>query len=146
MSHFTINRVVLLGNLTRDPELKSTTSGYSVCSVRLAVNKRVKDRNTDEWRDQPNFFDVTIWGKIGENVVRQCSKGSMLLVEGELRWREWQAQDGSKRQGVDVVADKAIPLARAPQREHGDVPQETRRPDDPGGPWTGPGIDDDIPF
>jgi len=148
MSSYSINRVTLLGNMTRDPELKTLPSGQTVCSVRMAVNERVKNRDTEEWVDRPSYFDVTIWGRIGEVVSQQCSKGSLLLVEGKLRWREWAAQDGTKRQAVDVVADKAIPMARPP-RDSAPPPATGPRPDDEGGPWTPagtPGIDDDIPF
>jgi single-strand DNA-binding protein len=154
VSWYTINRVTLLGNLTRDPELRTTPSGFTLCDVRIAVNERVKNQQTDEWMDRPNFFNVTIWGKIGENVHRQCSKGSVLLVEGKLRWREWDDQNtGQKRQAVDVIGERAIPLARMPKREDQGPPHEVadhaRRPDDEGGPWnpgTASGIDDDIPF
>jgi single-strand DNA-binding protein len=99
-----INRVVLVGNLTRDPELRHTPSGTAVCSLRVAVNTRRKDE-TGQWTDKPNYFDVTVWGQQGEACAQYLSKGRPVAVDGRLEWREWEAQDGSKRQAVDIVAD-----------------------------------------
>ena len=98
-----INRVVITGNLTADPELRSTPSGTSVCNMRIACNTRRKDG--EEWGDKPNFFNVTVWGGQGENVARYLSKGRPVAIDGRLEWREWEAQDGSKRQAVDIIAD-----------------------------------------
>jgi single-strand DNA-binding protein len=100
-----INRVVLTGNLTRDPELRSLPSGNSVCSLRVACNTRRKDNATGEWVDKPNYFDVTVWGAQGENCARYLAKGRPVGVDGRLEWREWQTQDGQKRQSVEIVAD-----------------------------------------
>ena len=100
-----INRVVLVGNLTRDPELRHTPSGMAVCSLRLAVNTRRKDSATGEWTEKPNYFDITVWGNQGENCAQYLSKGRPVGVDGRLEWREWEAQDGSKRQAVEVIAD-----------------------------------------
>jgi single-strand DNA-binding protein len=100
-----INRVVLTGNLTRDPELRSTASGLAVCSLRIASNTRRKNQSTGEWEDKPNFFDVTVWGAQGENCARFLSKGRPVALDGRLEWREWEAQDGNKRQAVEIVAD-----------------------------------------
>ena len=99
-----INRVVLVGNLTRDPELRHTPSGTAVCSLRIAVNTRRKDE-TGQWTDKPNYFDITVWGQQGENCAQYLSKGRPVAIDGRLEWREWEAQDGSKRQAVEVVAD-----------------------------------------
>src|SRR2546422_7324658 len=100
-----INRVVLLGNLTRDPELRHTPSGMAVCSLRLAVNTRRKDGATGEWTEKPNYFDITVWGNQGENCAQYLSKGRPVAIDGRLEWREWEAQDGSKRQAVEIIAD-----------------------------------------
>ena len=100
-----INRVVLVGNLTRDPELRHTPSGTAVCKLRLAVNTRQKDSATGEWGDKPNFFDVTVWGNQGESVAQYMSKGRPVAIDGRLDWREWEAQDGSKRQAVEIIAE-----------------------------------------
>ena len=99
-----INRVIITGNLTRDPELRSLQSGTSVCKLRVAVNSRRKDQS-GEWVDKPNYFDVTVWGAQGENCATYLSKGRPVAVDGRLDWREWDAQDGSKRQSIEIIAD-----------------------------------------
>jgi single-strand DNA-binding protein len=100
-----INRVVMTGNLTADPELRSLPSGTSVCSLRIACNTRRKDGSTGEWVDKPNYFNVTVWGAQGENAARYLSKGRPVAIDGRLEWREWEAQDGTKRQATDIIAD-----------------------------------------
>jgi len=100
-----INRVVLVGNLTRDPELRNTPSGMSVCSLRIAVNTRRKDSSTGQWTEKPNYFDVTVWGNQGESCAQYLSKGRPVAIDGRLEWREWDAQDGTKRQAVEIIAD-----------------------------------------
>jgi single-strand DNA-binding protein len=100
-----INRVVLTGNLTRDPELRSTASGMSVCSLRVACNTRRKNNSTGEWEDKPNYFDVTVWGAQGENCARFLAKGRPVALDGRLEWREWQDQSGNNRQSVEIIAD-----------------------------------------
>ncbi|HSX21328.1 MAG TPA: single-stranded DNA-binding protein [Gaiellaceae bacterium] len=100
-----INRVVLVGNLTKDPELRTTPSGTSVCKLRVAVNTRQKDSSTGEWGDKPNYFDVTVWGNQAESCAQYLSKGRPIGVDGRLDWREWDAQDGTKRQAVEIIAD-----------------------------------------
>jgi single-strand DNA-binding protein len=100
-----INRVVLTGNLTADPELRSLPSGNSVCSLRVACNTRRKNGSTGEWEDKPNYFNVTVWGAQGENAARYLSKGRPVAIDGRLEWREWEAQDGAKRQAIDIIAD-----------------------------------------
>jgi single-strand DNA-binding protein len=98
-----INRVVLTGNLTADPELRSTPSGTAVCSLRIACNTRRKDG--EEWVDKPNYFDVTVWGGQGESAARYLSKGRPVAIDGRLEWREWETQEGAKRQAVEIIAD-----------------------------------------
>jgi len=99
-----INRVILTANLTRDPELRSLPSGTAVCSLRVACNTRRKGAS-GEWEDKPNYFDVTVWGAQGENCSRYLSKGRPVAIDGRLEWREWETQDGQKRQAVEIVAD-----------------------------------------
>jgi len=99
-----INRVVLVGNLTRDPELRHTPGGTPVCSLRVAVNDRKRDESGN-WVDAPNYFSVSVFGNQAESCAQYLSKGRPVGVDGKLRWREWQAQDGSKREAVEVVAD-----------------------------------------
>ncbi|MGA2470422.1 MAG: single-stranded DNA-binding protein [Solirubrobacteraceae bacterium] len=105
MAASNINVVVLTGNLTRDPELRALPSGSSVCDLRVAVNTRRKNNATGEWEDKPNYFDVKVWGAQGENCARFLSKGRPVAVEGRLEWREWETQEGHKRQAVDIIAN-----------------------------------------
>src|SRR3954466_2078133 len=104
MAGTNINRVVLVGNLTKDPELRSTPSGTSICKLRLAVNTRRKDQS-GQWTDKPNYFDVTVWGQQGENCARYLSKGRPIALDGRLEWREWETAEGHKRQEIDIIAD-----------------------------------------
>jgi single-strand DNA-binding protein len=100
-----VNVVVITGNLTKDPELRSTGGGTPVCELRVAVNSRRKDQS-GQWVDKPNYFDVVVWGAQGENCANYLSKGRPIAVEGRLDWREWEAKDGSgKRQAVQIVAN-----------------------------------------
>jgi single-strand DNA-binding protein len=102
MATSNINRVVLTGNLTRDPELRSTSSSTSVCRLRVATNTRRK--SGEDWIEKPNFFDITVWGAQGENCHRFLSKGRPVAIDGRLEWREWD-QDGTTRQAIEIVAD-----------------------------------------
>ena len=152
MAATNINRVILTGNLTRDPELRSTPSGTSVCGMRIACNTRRRDAS-GEWTDKPNFFDVTVWGAQGENCAQYLSKGRPVAIDGRLEWREWEAKDGSKRQSVEIIADSVQFLGgRDTGEENGsrftpqsDVPADTSdyQPAATGG---GLSSDDDIPF
>src|SRR5437763_16044058 len=101
----------MTGNLTADPELRSLPSGMSVCKMRIACNTRRKNASTGDWEDKPNYFDVTVWGAQGENVARYLSKGRPVAIDGRLEGRESGAQDGSKRQATDIIADPAQSLA-----------------------------------
>ena len=155
MAATNINRVVLTGNLTRDPELRSLPSGMSVCSLRIASNTRRKDQS-GEWMDKPNYFSVTVWGAQGENCARFLSKGRPVALDGRLEWREWQGQDGAKRESVEIVADSVQFLGGRDDAQssggngftpQSDVPvnnsdfQPVAAPAAGGGP-----ADDDIPF
>ena len=137
-----INRVVLVGNLTRDPELRHTPSGTAVCSLRLAVNTRRKDES-GQWADKPNYFDITVWGQQGENCAQYLAKGRPVAVDGRLEWREWEAQDGAKRQAVEVVAESVQFLGGRQETEGAYVPAGAAASGDdfPSSP-----ADDDIPF
>jgi single-strand DNA-binding protein len=147
-----INTVVITGNLTRDPELRSTPSGTAVCKLRVAVNSRRKDGQTGEWVDKPNYFDVTVWGAQGENCAQYLSKGRPVAIDGRLDWREWEAQDGSKRQAVEIIANSVQFLGSRDGSASGngfqaqsDVPADTS--DFEGAGVSGGGDkEDDIPF
>jgi len=100
-----VNRVVLVGNLTRDPELRSTGSGKSVCRLRLACNTPWRDSETGEWVQKPNYFDVTVFGASGEACGRFLTQGRLIAVDGRLDWHEWETPGGERRQNVGVVAE-----------------------------------------
>jgi single-strand DNA-binding protein len=99
-----LNRVTLVGRLTRDPELRHLPSGDPLCSIRLAVSSRARDE-AGNWGDRSNYFDVTVFGRQAETASTYLAKGRRIGVDGRLSWREWQAQDGSKRQSVEVIAN-----------------------------------------
>ena len=144
-----INRVVLVGNLTKDPELRHTPSGTALCKLRLAVNTRQKDNTTGEWGDKPNYFDITVWGNQAESCAQFLAKGRPVAVDGRLDWREWDAQDGTKRQAVEIIADSVQFLGSRQDGEGagGGQPQFV-----PSGAqadnadFAGSAADDDIPF
>lgn len=98
------NQVTLMGNLTRDPELRSTPSGQSVCSFSLALNRSYKDNSSGEWKEATDYVDVTAWAGLGERVAQYCQKGKQVLVSGRLQSSSWE-QDGAKRSKVEVVAN-----------------------------------------
>ena len=140
-----INRVVLVGNLTRDPELRNTPSGTAVCSLRIAVNTRRKD-STGQWTEKPNYFDITVWGNQGESCAQYLAKGRPVAVDGRLEWREWDAQDGTKRQAVEIIAD-SVQFLSGRGESGGDGGNQFV----PAGASSGSdadfqGSDDDIPF
>jgi single-strand DNA-binding protein len=149
-----INVVAITGNLTRDPELRTTPGGTSVCKLRVAVNSRRKDGQSGEWVDKPNYFDVTVWGAQGENCANYLSKGRPVAVEGRLDWREWESQDGQKRQAVEIIANSVQFLGSRgdnPGNGNGngfqgasDVPADTSDLEE--APAGGGKAEDDIPF
>lgn len=100
-----INRVVVSGNLTREPELRQTASGLPVLGIGMAVNDRRKNPQTGEWEDCPNFVDCTLFGSRGEAVATHLHKGSKVCIEGKLRWSQWE-KDGQKRSKIEVVVDE----------------------------------------
>lgn len=100
-----INRVIVSGNLTRDPEIRSTASGMAVLGFGIAVNDRRKNSQTGEWEDYPNFVDCTMFGERAKAVSRFLSKGSKVALEGKLRWSQWE-RDGQKRSKLEIVVDE----------------------------------------
>ena len=100
-----INRVIISGNLTRDPELRSTASGLPVLGFGVAVNDRRKNQQTGEWEDYPNFIDCTMFGARAESLSRYLSKGTKVSIEGKLRWSQWE-RDGQKRSKIEVIVDE----------------------------------------
>jgi single-strand DNA-binding protein len=156
MAGTNINRVIITGNLTRDPELRNLPDGGpAVCKLRVAVNGRRKQG--DQWVDKPNYFDVTVWGAQGENCATYLSKGRPVAVDGRLDWREWQDKEGNNRQSIEIIADTVQFLGSRDgggQQQSGngftpqsDVPADTSDFEgDKVGTTSGGGGDDDIPF
>jgi single-strand DNA-binding protein len=143
-----INRVVLVGNLTRDPELRHTPGGTPVCSLRIAVNSRRKDE-TGQWIDKPNYFSISVFGNQAESCAQYLSKGRPVAIDGRLDWREWQTQDGQKREAVEIVADSVQFLGSRGDGDMGGggggnqfVPAGATQ----GADADFSGADDDIPF
>lgn len=100
-----INRVLISGNLTRDPELRQTGGGTQVLSFGVAVNDRRRNPQTGEWEDYPNFIDCTMFGARAEALSRYLSKGTKVAIEGKLRWSQWE-RDGQKRSKIEVIVDE----------------------------------------
>ena len=113
-----INRVVISGNLTRDPEMRATTSGMQVLSFGVAVNDRRRNPQTGEWEDYPNFVDCTMFGTRAEAVSRYLSKGSKVAIEGKLRYSSWE-RDGQRRSKLEVIVDEIELMSRGQQGEAG---------------------------
>ena len=105
-----INTCSITGNLTRDPELRTTGGGMSILRLGVAVNERVKENDT--WTDRANFFDVTVFGKRGESLSSMLHKGDKVAVSGRLRWSQWE-KDGEKRSRVEIVADEIDLMKRS---------------------------------
>jgi len=152
------NRVILVGNLTRDPEIRYTPNGTPVCDLGLAVNERTKGPS-GEWTDEPVFVDVTLWERTAEVASEYLTKGSPVLIEGRLKLDTWQGTDGQKRSKLRVVCQRMQMLGcrtgGGPSGEGGPAPPPRREPQRaPSGPapeeFEPPPSDmppgDDIPF
>ena len=109
-----INRVNISGNLTRDPELRTTTGGTAVLSFGVAVNDRRRNPQSGEWEDVPNFIDCVMFGTRGEAVSRYLTKGSKVAIEGKLRYSSWE-RDGQRRNKIEVIVDEIEFLSRGQQ-------------------------------
>jgi single-strand DNA-binding protein len=106
------NTVTVIGNVTRDPELRFTPSGQAIATFGLAVNRRWQNRQTQEWEEQVSFFDVTCWAQLGQNVSDTLVKGSRAIVSGRLEQRSWETDQGDKRSKVEIIADEVGPSLR----------------------------------
>jgi single-strand DNA-binding protein len=106
------NTVELIGNITRDPELRFTPSGAAVANFGLAVNRRWRNQQTNEWEEQVSFFDIVCWRELAENVSESLTKGTRIMVSGRLDQRSWETENGDKRSKVEVVADEIGPSLR----------------------------------
>ena len=106
------NSVTIVGNVTRDPELRFTPSGQAVANFGVAVNRKWQNRTTNEWEEATSFFDVVAWAKVGENVSESCPKGTRVVVTGRLDQRSWDTDGGDRRSKVEIVADEVAPSLR----------------------------------
>lgn len=104
MAASNINVIALTGNLTRDPEIRSTQGGMSICTLRVACNSRAKAAS-GEWEDKPNYFNVTVFGATADNCAKFLEKGRPVAVSGRLAWREWDDKQGAHRESVEIVAE-----------------------------------------
>src|SRR5688500_14201478 len=144
-----INRVVVVGRPTRAREPRHTRGGIAVCSLRIAVNTRREGAQTGGWGEQPNYCDATVWRNQGESCAQYLAKGRQVAIDGRLEWREWESQDGSKRQAVEIIADSVQFIGGRGEGAGGGeaqyVPASATAQRDPD-PDFGGGADDDIPF
>ena len=106
------NTVTIIGNLTRDPELRYTPNGQTVASFGMAVNRRWQNRQTQEWEEQTSFFDIKAWAGLAENIAESLTRGTRVIVTGRLEQRSWENDNGEKRSKVEVVADEVAPSLR----------------------------------
>lgn len=106
------NTVTLVGNITRDPELRFTNTGQATASFGLAVNRRWQNRQTQEWEEATSFFDVVCWRELAENVALSLTKGMRVVVAGRLEQRTWETDEGDRRAKVEIVADEVGPSLR----------------------------------
>ena len=134
-----INRVIISGNLTRDPELRSTASGLPVLGFGVAVNDRRKNQQTGEWEDYPNFIDCTMFGARAESLNRYLNKGTKVSIEGKLRWSQWE-RDGQKRSKHELIVDQLSFMHARKSEDEGEAAPE------PAPVIAGDLYDDDIPF
>ena len=137
-----INRVSISGNLTREPELRSTSGGSQILSIGVAVNDRRRNPQTNEWEDVPNFVDCVVFGKRAESVSGYLHKGDKVAIDGKLRYSSWETKDGQRRSKLEVVVDEVEFMTRGQQeqqRPRKDSPVRTAPPGDDV-------YDENIPF
>lgn len=146
-----LNRVILVGRLTRDPELRYTPGGTAVASFTLASNKTFTQNG--EKKDQVSYFDCVVWSKMGEIITEYCKKGKLIAIEGRLQQRRWDDQDGNKKSKIEIVVDTFQFLGG--KKEGESAPSGQGKPESAGTDVTGQGhgwedatpfSDEDIPF
>ena len=135
------NTVTVVGNITRDPELRYTPSGQANVRLGVAVNRRWQDRNSGEWNEATSFFDVIAWRELAENVNESLKKGARVIVTGRLEQRSWE-QEGNKRSVVEIIADEIAPSLRWATAK---VEKTERRGGDQGGGGGGSGYGRSAP-
>jgi len=124
-----LNKVMLIGRLTKDPELRTTPSGVNVCTLSVATNSSYFDKNTNKKIDNTEFHTVVLWRKLAEIANQYLSKGRQVYIEGKLQTRSWDAQDGTKKYRTEVVGDEMIMFGEgnkqsAPARGQQEMPVE----------------------
>jgi single-strand DNA-binding protein len=129
--------VTIVGNLTRDPELRFTPSGQATASFGVAVNRSWQNRQTQEWNEVTSFFDVVCWAALAENAAQSLTRGTRVVVSGRLEQRSWENQDGEKRSKIEIVADEVAPSLRFATAQISR--NERRGPDGQGGGGGGGG-------
>ncbi len=145
---FSVNNITILGNITRDPELRFTPSGTAVVNFGLAVNRSVQNKNSGEWQTEVDFFNITAWYKLAENCAESLSKGDRVLVSGRLSQDSWEDKEGQKRSTVKVIASVIAPsmefatckLEKNPKMDSGGVTAANNKGEEVD--FT----DEDIPF
>jgi single-strand DNA-binding protein len=140
-----VNKVILIGNLGANPEMRYTQGGQAVANLRIATTERWTDRNTGQKQEATEWHRVVVWGKQAEIVSQYLTKGRQVYVEGRIRTRQWQDQSGQKRYTTEIVAQNVTMLGGRGERSPDEV-AATVPPDDAGAGDFGPGPDDDIPF
>lgn len=132
-----LNKVLLIGNLTRDPELRYLPSGVAICKFGLAMNRRFKQG--DEWKDDVCYVDISVWGKQGENCSEYLSKGRQVAIDGRLTYSTWETDEGSKRSKLEVTAERVVFLGSRGDSDGGGSFRESKNVN------SSP-PDDDVPF
>ncbi len=136
-----LNKVFLIGRLTRDPEIRFLPSGSQITSFSIAVNRAYKTKDSDEWKEETYYIDVDTFGYLAERLGKQLSKGTQVLIEGSLRQDRWETQTGEKRSKIKVVADKVSLLSgRGAAKEEEVAPPEVKEPVEDFS------SDEDVPF
>jgi single-strand DNA-binding protein len=128
------NHVSIVGNLTRDPELRFTPSGQATASFGVAVNRRWQNRQTNEWEEAVSFFDIVCWGQLAENTAQSLAKGTRVLVSGRLDQRSWETPDHERRSKIEITADEVAPSLRWATAQ---VTKNERRAPEPAAAGTG---------
>ncbi len=127
-----LNKVMLIGRLTRDPELRYIATGTAVCDFGLAINREFKDRETEEKKEQVTFVDITVWGRTAECVNEYCQKGRLVFIEGRLEYQTWEDKDtGAKRSKLKVIGER-IQFLDKPRQEQDEHPARAGKVARPG--------------
>jgi len=124
-----LNLVLLSGRLAADPELRYTPKGTAVCTFRMAVSRRYREKDSGEWKDDPSFFNIVVWDRMAELAGERLRKGSPVMVEGSLRSRSYDTQEGSRRYVVEVQSKRLQFLEKAPQAGEAVQGEETTGPE-----------------